>query len=69
MRREDFSRGPETEPGRWVTIGSTVPEFLDATDIADLQPGGSIYYCHDSTDPIRFDPVTDQQVVPAKLTV
>ncbi|MHC4236452.1 MAG: carboxypeptidase-like regulatory domain-containing protein, partial [Planctomycetota bacterium] len=48
----DFALVPEIEPGQWDIIGTTAPEFLDATDIGLLLPDGKIFYCHDTTDPI-----------------
>lgn len=60
-----FFLEPEMEPGEWKIIGSTLPEFLDATDISILLPDGSIFFCHDTTDPIRFDPLTGQNTYPS----
>lgn len=54
----DLTLVPETHPGSWATIGTTEPETLDATDIAVLRPDGTVLYCHDTTDPILFDPAT-----------
>lgn len=61
---QDFDVGPETHQGQWAVIGTTAPEFLDATDIAVLRPDGKILYCHDTTDPILFDPVTGARTFP-----
>lgn len=61
----DFNLDPETHPGEWNVIGTTLPEFLDATDIGLLLPDGRIFYCHDTTDPILFDPATGAKVFPA----
>lgn len=63
--QQDFSLQPETEPGRWDIIGSTAPEFFDATDIGILLPDGTLFFCHDTTDPIRFDPATGAKSFPA----
>lgn len=60
----DFRLEPESEPGRWDVIGSTAPEFLDATDIGVLLADGRIFYCHDTIDPILFNPPTGQSVFP-----
>ncbi|MCC6661957.1 MAG: DUF1929 domain-containing protein [Phycisphaerales bacterium] len=54
----DFVLGAETEPGSWDVIGTTLPEFFDATDIAVLLRDGRIFYCHDTADPIVFNPAT-----------
>ncbi|MCH8147978.1 MAG: carboxypeptidase regulatory-like domain-containing protein [Planctomycetes bacterium] len=64
-QQRDFDLDPESHPGQWDVIGSTAPEFLDATDIAVLLPDGSVYYCHDTTDPILFDPVTGTKSLPS----
>ncbi len=63
--QRDFMLGPETHPGVWDIIGNTSPEVLDATDIAVLLPSGEIFYCHDTIDPILFDPVTGTKSFPA----
>lgn len=61
----DFALLPESQPGRWEIIGNTLPEFLDATDIAVLTADGRIFYCHDTEDPVLFDPATGQKSFPA----
>ena len=61
---QDFSLEPETHPGAWQTIGDTLPETFDATDIGVLRPDGTILYCHDTTDPIVFDPVALTKALP-----
>jgi hypothetical protein len=55
---------PESHPGSWSVIGDTLPEMLDATDIGALRPDGTILYCHDTSDPIVFDPVTGTKAFP-----
>ena len=60
----DVSLIDETHPGEWQVIGNTLPELLDATDIGVLRPDGTILYCHDTTDPIVFDPVTGDKWFP-----
>ena len=49
-------------PGPWHR---PLPHLLDATDIAVVLPDGRIFYCHDSEDPIVFDPVTGAKSEPA----
>ena len=61
----NFSLQTESEPGSWDIIGNTLPELFDATDIGILLPDGTVFYCHDTVDPIRFDPVTGQKSFPA----
>jgi len=62
--RRDFALAPEEHPGRWDIIGDTSPEVLDATDIAVLLADGRIFYCHDTTDPIIFDPRDGSKFLP-----
>ena len=59
-----FSLGPETQPGRWSVVGSTLPEFFDATDIAILRADGKVFFCHDTEDPVVFDPVSGKKTFP-----
>lgn len=61
----NFALASETQAGRWDIIGNTAPEFLDGTDIAILMDNGKIFYCHDTSDPILFDPVTGVKSFPA----
>jgi hypothetical protein len=61
----NFTLSPETQAGRWDIVGNTAPEFLDGTDIAILMADGKIFYCHDTADPILFDPVTGAKSFPA----
>ena len=60
----DVSLQPESHPGRWAIVGSTLPDFLDATNIALLTPEGKVYYCHSTDDPVVFDPVTGESHFP-----
>ena len=60
----DFVLSPESHPGEWTVVGNTLPEFFDATDIAILRPDGKIFYCHDTVDPILFDPISGQKSFP-----
>ncbi len=63
--QQDFVIEPESEPGSWDVIGNTLPELFDATDIGILLPDGTVFYCHDTVDPLRFDPVTGQKTFPS----
>jgi len=63
-RVRDFALDRESQRGRWDIIGDTLPEVLDATDIAVLTADGRIFYCHDTEDPVLFDPVTGQKSFP-----
>ena len=61
---QDFSLGPDTHPGRWTTIGDTNPENLYATDSGSLLPDGRIFYCHDTIDPLIYNPLTGAKSFP-----
>lgn len=52
---------PETEKGNWDIIVQS-PEALGGTDLGVLMPNGTIYYCHNTTDPFFFDPVTNDTI-------
>lgn len=60
----NFVLAPESALGQWAVIGNTLPEMFDATDIAALRPDGTILYCHDTIDPILFDPRTGTKTFP-----
>jgi hypothetical protein len=64
----DFALLPETHQGAWSVIGDTSPEVFDATDIAALRPDGKILYCHDTVDPVLFDPVSGLKSFPSGST-
>lgn len=53
-----FSLSRETNGGRWTIVGNTDPELLDGSGSGTLLPSGEIFFCHDTQDPIMFDPVT-----------
>ncbi len=56
---------PESHPGAWAIVGDTSPELFDATDIAILMADGRLFYCHDTIDPVVFDPLTGAKSFPA----
>lgn len=64
----DFVLGPDNHPGRWTTIGNTDPENLYATNSASLLADGRIFYCHNTIDPVLFDPVTRTKTFPPGST-
>lgn len=64
LNRRDFALHVETESGRWDIIGNTLPETLDATDIGALRPDGRILYCHNTIEPVLFDPRTGDKIYP-----
>lgn len=55
---QSFLMGPETNGGRWSIIGNTEPELIDGTGSGNLLPSGEIFFCHDTEEPIMFDPVS-----------
>jgi hypothetical protein len=54
----------ETNGGRWTIVGNTEPELLDGSGSGTLLPSGEIFFCHDTEDPIMFDPVSGQKWYP-----
>jgi hypothetical protein len=54
----------ETNGGRWTIVGNTEPELLDGSGSGSLLPSGEIFFCHDTEDPIMFDPVNGQKWYP-----
>lgn len=54
----DFLLGPDTAKGRWdILVDPGVR--LGGTNSAVLLPDGRIFYCHDTRDPVIFDPRTN----------
>jgi len=54
----NFLLSVETNGGRWRIVGNTDPELLDGTGSGTLLPTGDILFCHDTEDPIMFEPVS-----------
>lgn len=54
----NFTLRTETNGGRWTIVGDTEPELLDGSGSGSLLPTGDIFFCHDSRDPIAFNPVS-----------
>ena len=54
----NFFLRPETNGGRWTIVGNTEPELLDGSGSGTLLPTGEIFFCHDTQEPIMFDPVS-----------
>ena len=61
---KNFALQPEMEQGRWDIVGNTEPEFFDGTDIAVLQKDGDVFFCHDTVEPVLFNPVTGTKSFP-----
>lgn len=62
---KNFALAQESHQGQWSVVGNTLPEFLDGTDIAVLLADGRIFYCHDTVEPVIFDPVTGIKSFPS----
>lgn len=54
----NFALRAETNGGRWSIVGDTAPELLDGTGSGTLLPSGEVFFCHDTEDPVVFDPVS-----------
>jgi hypothetical protein len=50
--------GPETERGRWDRLGDPGERF-GGTNSGVLLPDGRVIWCHDTRDPVIFDPAAD----------
>lgn len=61
----DFLLGPDAHPGRWSIIGDTAPERFGASNSGTLQPDGKLVFCHNTIDPVIFDPSTGEKTFPA----
>lgn len=62
---QNFTLGPETHPGVWATIGDTSPETFGGSNSGSLLADGTVLFCHDTRDPVRFDPVSLAKTFPA----
>ena len=51
-----FLLGVETNGGRWTIVGNTEPELLDGSGSGSLLPSGEVLFCHNTEEPIVFDP-------------
>lgn len=56
--QQNVSLGIETELGAWAMIGDTSPEQFGGSNSGSLLADGTLLFCHDTRDPIRFNPVT-----------
>jgi hypothetical protein len=54
---DDFLLITETNGGRWTIVGDTEPELLDGSGSGSLLPTGEVFFCHNTEEPIVFDPV------------
>ncbi len=58
----NFTLSNETQKGHWDVIVDS-PEPLGGTDLAVLLPNSQIFYCHNTTDPFKFDPVINNTIL------
>ncbi len=61
---QDFALVADIHPGCWTTIGNSDPESLYASNSGSLLPDGTIFYCHDTQGPVRFNSVTGTKTFP-----
>jgi len=59
-----ISLGAETEAGRWSFLGDTAPELIDGTGSGTILPTGEMFMCHDTLDPVAFEPVSRTKWMP-----
>src|SRR5882672_1268421 len=60
----NFSLQPETNGGRWTIVGNTDPELLGGSGSGSLLPSGEVFFCHNTEEPIVFDPVAARKWYP-----
>lgn len=60
----DIDLGLDTHPGAWEVLGDTAPERFGGTNSGTLLPDGRIFWCHDTIDPVLFDPVARSKTFP-----
>jgi len=60
----NFALRPEINGGRWTIVGNTEPELLDGSGSGNLLPSGEVFFCHDTEEPIMFDPVSGMKWYP-----
>jgi RNA polymerase sigma-70 factor, ECF subfamily len=53
-----FQLNTETNGEWWTIVGNSEPELLHGSGSGTLLPTGEIFFCHDTKDPIMFDPVS-----------
>lgn len=58
-----FSLGPETNVGRWDLLGDPGQAF-GGSDSGVLLPDGRIIFCHDTKDPVIYDPAAGRTSMP-----
>jgi len=54
----------ETNRGRWTTVGRFDQRTFGGTNSGVLLPDGRVIYCHDTIDPVIFDPVSNATTNP-----
>lgn len=62
----DFLLAAESEAGRWRIIGDTEPEAFGGTNSGVLMPDGRVIYCHDTEEPVIFDPRDGNKAFPPR---
>lgn len=60
---EELALGPETEGGRWDVVADP-RETFGGTNSGVLLPDGRVMFCHDTLDPVIYDPTTDSVELP-----
>ena len=61
---QELLLGPETNRGRWTTAGRFDHLTFGGTNSGVLLPDGRIIYCHDTIDPVIFDPSSNTTITP-----
>ena len=61
---EELVLGAEANRGRWMTVGRFDHRTFGGTNSGVLLPDGRIIYCHDTIDPVIFDPSSNMTSTP-----
>jgi galactose oxidase-like protein/carboxypeptidase family protein/Kelch motif protein len=64
-RVQSFALSAETQQGRWDVLADLDPERFGGTNSGVLLPDGRLMYCHNTLDPVIYDPVSGQKSFPA----
>nr|MBA3847356.1 DUF1929 domain-containing protein [Planctomycetota bacterium] len=59
-----FTLANDQNRGRWSIVSDTSPDLLEGTGSGVLTPNGEMLVCHDTIDPIVFDPASGARWFP-----
>ncbi len=59
-----FTLANDGNRGRWSIVSDTSPDLLEGTGSGALTPNGEMFICHDTIDPLAFDPASGARWFP-----